>query len=76
MSPLEYIESLDWLGSYVWYAHIIHFNDEELRLLADTKMGIAHCPISNMKLSSGICKIPKMQELSAPVGLAVKQWRS
>ena len=29
----------------------IHFNDTELRLLADTGTGIAHCPISNMKFA-------------------------
>ena len=31
--------------------HGIHFNDEELRELARTGTGVAHCPISNMKLA-------------------------
>ncbi len=69
--PLEYMERLGWTGSDVWYAHGIHFNDEELRLLAKTQTGVAHCPISNMKLSSGIARIPEMLELGVPVGLAV-----
>ncbi|MFR8755612.1 MAG: hypothetical protein ACLVG5_02150 [Clostridium sp.] len=30
------------------------FNDEELKILAETKIGVAHCPISNMKLSSDL----------------------
>ncbi|HBJ1647191.1 8-oxoguanine deaminase [Clostridium botulinum] len=71
MRPLEYMESLGWVGEDVWYAHGIHFNDEELRILAKTKTGVAHCPISNMKLSSGIAKIPQMIKLGIPVGLAV-----
>lgn len=71
MRPLEYMETLGWVGEDVWYAHGIHFNDEELKYLADTKTGVAHCPISNMKLSSGVCKIPEMLKLGAPVGLAV-----
>lgn len=71
MRPLEYMESLGWLGSDVWFAHGIHFNDDELKLLASTGTGIAHCPISNMKLSSGIAKIPKMLTLNVPVGLGV-----
>lgn len=71
MRPLEYMESLGWIGSDVWYAHGIHFTDEELERMAKTKTGVAHCPISNMKLSSGIAKIPKMLELGVPVGLAV-----
>ena len=69
--PLAYMERLGWIGDDVWFAHGIHFNDQELRLLADTGTGVVHCPISNMKLSSGIARIPEMLELGVPVGLAV-----
>ncbi len=69
--PLAYMERLGWVGSDVWYAHGIHFNTEELRFLAQTQTGVAHCPVSNMKLSSGIARIPEMLELDVPVGLAV-----
>lgn len=71
MRPLEYMESLGWIGSDVWFAHGIHFNDKELEKLAQTQTGVAHCPISNMKLSSGIARIPEMIDLNIPVGLAV-----
>ena len=71
MRPLKYMESLDWIGNDVWFAHGIHFNDEELNLLAETKTGVAHCPISNMKLSSGIARISEMKRNGIPVGLAV-----
>lgn len=71
MRPLEYMQSLGWVGSDVWYAHGIHFNDDELKLLSQTQTGVAHCPISNMKLSSGIARIPDMLSLDIPVGLAV-----
>ena len=69
--PLEYMASLGWTGSDVWYAHGIHFNDEELRELARTGTGVAHCPISNMKLASGVARVPEMLRLGVPVGLAV-----
>ncbi len=69
--PLEYMEQLGWVGDDVWYAHGIHFNDEELRLLAKTGAGVAHCPASNMKLSSGVARIPDMLKLGVKVGLAV-----
>ena len=69
--PLAYMERTGWIGPDVWYAHGIHFNDEELRLLADTGTGVAHCPISNMKLSSGIARISEMKKLGVRVGLAV-----
>ena len=61
--PLEYMERLGWTGSDVWFAHGIHFNDEELRVLAKTHTGVAHCPISNMKLASGVARVPEMLKL-------------
>jgi cytosine/adenosine deaminase-related metal-dependent hydrolase len=71
MRPLEYMESLGWIGEDVWYAHGIHFTEYELRRLAETGTGVAHCPISNMKLSSGVALVPRMLELGVPLGLAV-----
>lgn len=69
--PLEYMHRLGWTGPDVWYAHGIHFNDAELELLAETGTGVAHCPASNMKLSSGVARIPEMLKRGIPVGLAV-----
>ena len=71
MRPLADMESLGWTGPDVWYAHGIHFNDQELQLLARTQTGVAHCPVSNMKLASGVALIPRMLELDVPMGLAV-----
>ncbi|MBD3287317.1 8-oxoguanine deaminase [candidate division KSB1 bacterium] len=71
MRPLALMESVDWLGDDVWYAHGIYFNDDELNLLAQTGTGIAHCPTSNMRLGSGIARVPEMLKLGIPVGLAV-----
>jgi cytosine/adenosine deaminase-related metal-dependent hydrolase len=39
--------------------------------LAETSTGIAHCPCSNMRLGSGIARIPQMLKDGIPVGLAV-----
>lgn len=71
MRPVAYMQSLGWTGPDVWYAHGIHFDDAELRLLAETGTGVAHCPCSNMKLSSGVCRVPDMLRLGVPVGLAL-----
>lgn len=71
MRPFAYLQSLGWAGPDVWYAHGIHFNDAELRALAETGTGVAHCPVSNMKLSSGVARVPEMLRLGVPVGLAV-----
>lgn len=71
MRPLDYMESLGWVGPDVWYAHGIHFNDAEVARLASSGTGVAHCPISNMKLSSGVARVPDMLRAGVKVGLAV-----
>ena len=69
--PLELMRRWGWVGGDVWYAHGIHFNDAELDLLAETNTGVAHCPSSNMRLGSGICRVPEMLDRGIRVGLAV-----
>ena len=71
MRPLAYMESLGWLGEDVWFAHGIHFNDEEIAKMGETKTGVSHCPASNMRLNSGICRVKDLREVGARVGLAV-----
>lgn len=69
--PLALMQDWNWLGPDVFFAHGIHFNDIELKVLADTRTGIAHCPSSNMRLGSGVARIKPMRELGIRVGLAV-----
>jgi cytosine/adenosine deaminase-related metal-dependent hydrolase len=69
--PLACMVELGWVGTDVWFAHGVHFNSVELDLLAETGTGIAHCPTSNMRLSSGVAKVPEMLERGVRVGLAV-----
>ncbi len=69
--PLGYMEKVGWLGPDVWYAHGVYLDDAELRLMASTGTGIAHCPTSNLRLGSGIARVPCALDLGVPVGLAV-----
>jgi len=70
MRPLEYMESL--AGSARSLVRPRHpFQRGRDAPSAETGTGVAHCPISNMKLSSGVCRVPEMLELGVPVGLAV-----
>lgn len=71
MRPLDWAEETGVFGPDTWYAHGIHFTDHEISRLAESKTGVAHCPISNMKLASGVCKLPQMLEKGVPLGLAV-----
>ncbi len=67
--PFELMDSLEWIGNDVWFAHGIHFNNQEIKALKG--VGIAHCPSSNMKLSSGICRLNELKANGIKVSLAV-----
>ena len=69
--PLQLMRDCDFAGPDVWYAHGIFFKDDELDFLAKTGTGVAHCPSSNMRLGSGICRVREMLDRSVPVGLGV-----
>jgi len=71
MKPLAYMEDLGWLGDDVWFAHCVHLDKDEIKVMAETKTGVAHCATSNMRLGSGAAPIPEMIEAGVPVGLAV-----
>ncbi|PIE04228.1 MAG: 8-oxoguanine deaminase [Spirochaetales bacterium] len=69
--PLKLMEDCNYIGEDVWFAHGIFFNDEELDLLASTGTHIAHCPSSNMRLGSGICRVREMLDRGVNVAMAV-----
>ncbi len=69
--PLDFLESVGWLAGDVWIAHGIHFNREEISRLGQAGVGIAHCPSSNMRLGSGVCRVRELRAAGCPVSLAV-----
>jgi len=70
-TPLQFVAEHGWVGADVWFAHMVHLSDAEIRLCAETGTGIAHCPQSNARLGSGIARIPEALAAGVPVGLAV-----
>lgn len=71
MRPIDFIESLGWMNDNVWLAHMVHVNDDEIKRLAKAKVGIAHCPSSNLRLGSGVPPVRKYLDAGVNVGLAV-----
>ena len=69
--PLALMQQLDWVGPDVWFAHTVHLNEDEIRLMAETGTGMSHCPGSNMRLGSGIAPIREMRDAGVRVSLAV-----
>ncbi|MCP4810487.1 MAG: amidohydrolase family protein [Proteobacteria bacterium] len=56
-------------GPDVCLAHCIHLTDEEEQLLADTGTRLLHCPSSNLKLGSGLARIPELIERGVHVSI-------
>jgi cytosine/adenosine deaminase-related metal-dependent hydrolase len=69
--PLAYAEHLDWSGPDVWFAHAVHINADEVGRMARAGIGVAHCPSSNMRLSSGIAPLRRYLAAGVRVGLGV-----
>ena len=71
MSPLDYLEEVGWLNARTWLAHGIHFSDNDVARLGKHRVGICHCPTSNMVLASGQCRTRELEAAGAAVGLGV-----
>lgn len=71
MRPVELMEHLGWVGGDVWYAHGIFIDGEEVRTMAATGTGVAHCPSSNMRLASGIAPVRGYLAADVRLGLGV-----
>jgi cytosine/adenosine deaminase-related metal-dependent hydrolase len=71
LRPVDYLESLGWLGPEVWFAHMVHVSDDEIARLAKARTGIAHCPTSNLRLGSGFAPARRYLDAGVPIGLAV-----
>ncbi len=71
LRPAAYMQSVDWTGPDVWWAHSIFVDSDEIKMLAETGTGVAHCPSSNMRLGSGICPVREMLDAGVKVGLGV-----
>ncbi|HKO32041.1 MAG TPA: amidohydrolase family protein [Nitrospiraceae bacterium] len=59
------------LKSNLLVNHAIHLTDEEIGLLAQNGVRIAHCPLSNMRLASGIIRLPDLHNAGITVGLGL-----
>ena len=70
MRNILYLDKLGLTGSNLILAHCIHLTSEEMAVLAKSQTNIVHCPSSNLKLGSGIAKIPELIDKGAAVAIA------
>ena len=71
MTPVQFCAEQDWLGEDVWIAHLVKLLPEEIKLLGDSKTGIAHCPQSNCRLGSGIADIVALEQAGVRISIGV-----
>ena len=68
-TPTEYLNDLNVFDVKTILAHGIYLSDSDIEILKSKNTGIAHNPISNCKLSSGICNVTKLHENGICVGI-------
>eukprot|EP00438_Fugacium_kawagutii_P033009 Skav230192 [mRNA] locus=scaffold1418:98407:108964:- [translate_table: standard] len=68
-SAIQSLDSLGLLNSRTVAAHCVHMTDEEIKLMAERKGNVAHCPRSNLKLGSGIARTADMLKAGVNVCL-------
>ena len=69
--PTQYLEDVGWCTDRAWVAHCVMPNHDEIQQLGRAKIGVAHCPSSNMILSSGIAPVVDLRAAGVHVGLGV-----
>jgi 5-methylthioadenosine/S-adenosylhomocysteine deaminase len=67
--PIEEMFHRGVLSERTVVAHCVWLDDDEISRLAETGTAVAHCPCSNMKLSSGPARIGPMRSAGVTVGL-------
>ena len=68
-TPVRYLDRLGVLGPDVVAAHVVHVDAEEAAILSERGVTVAHCPCSNMKLSSGIFPYRLLKEAGCRITL-------
>jgi len=67
--PVEHLDRLGMFSRPTLVAHAVHLNDEEIALLAERKVAVSHNPISNLKLASGVARVPDLLKAGVTVSL-------
>lgn len=69
LTPAAYFASLGVFGRPTTVAHAVWVEAEDMRIMAEQSVTVAHNPISNLKLASGIAPVPEMLKAGVNVAL-------
>lgn len=62
MTPTEFFYKASAFSSHVTAAHCVYLSDNDIKIFKESGASIAHCPVSNLKLGSGVAPIGKYIE--------------
>ena len=68
-TPIEYLEKLGLLTDKTILAHSVHLTDKDMDIIKKYDCKVAHCPISNFKLKSGMMAFQKLHQKGITVTL-------
>jgi len=69
LRPPEHLDKLGFFSRPALVAHAVHLTDEEIALLAERGVSVSHNPVSNLKLASGVARVPELLAAGITVGL-------
>lgn len=69
LRPVAHLEKLGMFTRPSLVAHGVHLNDEEIEILARYHVGVSHNPGSNLKLASGVARVPELLRAGVTVSL-------
>jgi len=61
-TPIEYLEKCGLLTDKTILAHCVHLSDKDIEIIKKHNTKIAHCPVSNFKLKSGLMAFQKLHD--------------
>lgn len=67
--PIGTLTDIGALGPRLLMNHAIHLTDDEIAAVAAHDVRVAHCPLSNMRLASGIMRLPDLGRRGVKAGL-------
>jgi len=68
-TPVQHLDRIGLLDHRVVAAHCVQLDDADIETLAEKRVGVAHCPGSNLKLGNGFARVPELLARGAVVGL-------
>lgn len=69
LRPVAHLEKLGVFSRPTLLAHAVHLTDEEIEVLARHQVAVSHNPGSNLKLASGIARVPDLLKAGVTVSL-------